>query len=103
MAKTETDFRQAFGRMAPQAITNRNELAELLATSAGAIAQMVYRGELPPTAFLGKRRACWFVADIREWLDSTVAGRQKADVAQPLARSGSRIGRPRHSVEEGSR
>jgi len=51
MIKTTRDIRVAFATMAPQAVITRDELAALLATTTGAVSQMVYRGELPPTAF----------------------------------------------------
>lgn len=75
MIKTTRDIRVAFATMAPQAVITRDELAELLATTTGAVSQMAYRGELPPTAFPGKRRACWFVRDVRAWLDEAAAKR----------------------------
>lgn len=84
--------------MAPQAIINREELAVLLATTAGAIAQMTYRGELPPTAFPGKRRACWFVGDIRMWLEDAAARRTNAQTATAQGVTKARIGRPRHAA-----
>lgn len=94
MTKTDATFRQAFARMAPQALINREELAALLATTAGAISQMAYRGELPPTAFPAKRRACWFVGDIRAWLDEAAAKRHEAP-SVGTAPVKHRIGRPR--------
>jgi len=98
MRKLDSDFRQAFERMAPQAIINRDELAALLATTVGAVTQMAYRGELPATAFPTKRRACWFVSDIRSWLDdvATKRKREQAAMSQPDGRP--RIGRPRHAT-----
>jgi hypothetical protein len=98
MAKADSDFRQAFTRMAPQAVITRDELAALLATTVGAVAQMAYRGELPPTAFPEKRRACWFVGDVRAWLDAAATGRADAQpiVSQEVAKA--RIGRPRHAT-----
>ena len=98
MAKTEMDFRQAFGKMAPQAIISRSELAVLLTTTDGAVSQMAYRGELPITAFPGKRRACWFVADIRRWLDEIATARPVC-VPQLPSSGVSKIGRPRHSTD----
>lgn len=102
MTKLDANFRQAFARMAPQALINRDELASLLATTAGAISQMAYRGELPPTAFPMKRRACWFVGDIRAWLDEAAAKRHSPSPnpdAPPR-----RMGRPRLplSADEGA-
>lgn len=94
MTKIDANFRQAFARMAPQALINRDELASLLATTAGAISQMAYRGELPPTAFPAKRRACWFVGDIRAWLDEAAATRLNAPPVNAEV-SKRRIGRPR--------
>ncbi|WP_431017758.1 helix-turn-helix transcriptional regulator [Burkholderia gladioli] len=95
MAKADMNFRQAFARMAPQAIINREELASLLATTAGAVAQMAYRGELPPTAFPGKRRACWFVADIRAWLDDVASKAHLPTTQSNEAEAKRRVGRPR--------
>ncbi|KAA1012601.1 hypothetical protein FVF58_12015 [Paraburkholderia panacisoli] len=103
MAKTDNEFRQAFARMAPQAIINRDELAALLATTVGAVTQMAYRGELPPTAFPAKRRACWFVEDIRGWLDSAAADRHGMGKQGPIGKADVRIGRPRHTIEEAKR
>jgi len=96
--KVDNEFRQAFTRMAPQAVITRDELAALLATTVGAVSQMAYRGELPPTAFPAKRRACWFVSDIRAWLDDAAARRQ-VDGAHSNLEQRVRIGRPRHNVE----
>jgi predicted DNA-binding transcriptional regulator AlpA len=75
MFKTTLDIRVSIATMAPQALITRDELAQLLATTTGAVSQMAYRGELPPTAFPGKRRACWFVRDVRAWLDEAAAQR----------------------------
>lgn len=91
------DFRVTFARMADQAIINRNELAELLSMTPGAISQMGYRGELPITAFPDKRKACWFAADIRTWLDAAATRRQLATASTP-ATSPERPGRPRLPV-----
>jgi hypothetical protein len=98
MAKTNNEFRQIFAGMAPQAIINRDELAALLATTVGAITQMAYRGELPPTAFPAKRRACWFVGDIRAWLDDAATKRASGTLPANQATSRPRIGRPRHAT-----
>lgn len=103
MAKTDNEFRQAFARMAPQAIINRDELAALLATTIGAVTQMAYRGELPPTAFPAKRRACWFVEDIRGWLDNAAADRKCVGKPHPAAEANVRIGRPRNTFEGAKR
>lgn len=99
MIKSSTrDFRVTFARMADQAIVTRAELAELLATTPGALSQMVYRGELPPTAFPQKRRACWYARDIRAWLDAAAAARTTvASLLSPSPTQESEIrrGRPR--------
>jgi len=80
--------------MADQAIITRAELAELLATSQGAISQMAYKGELPQLAFPGKRRACWFTKDIREWLNRIATdAKPTASASEPLTQT--RIGRRR--------
>lgn len=97
MSKMDSDFRQAFGRMAPQAIISRAELAALLNTTEGAVSQMAYRGELPNTAFPGKRRACWFVADVRQWLDNLAASRGQS-TEREAATAAPKIGRPRLPV-----
>ena len=98
MAKIETDFRQAFGKMAPQAIISRAELAALLSTTEGAVSQMVYREELPKKAFPEKRRACWFVADIRRWLDEK-AGNRLPSTAATSQNDLPKTGRPRLSAD----
>lgn len=95
---TTRDFRVTFARMADQAIINRKELAEILSKSPEAVSQMGYRGELPPTAFPGKRSACWFVKDIRTWLDAIATTR--TTVSAMLSQTSSaeleiRRGRPR--------
>lgn len=99
MIKSSTrDFRVTFARMADQAIVTRAELAELLATTPGALSQMVYRGELPATAFPQKRRACWYARDIRAWLDAAAAARTSlASILSPpsSAQGEVRRGRPR--------
>lgn len=99
MIKSSTrDFRVTFARMADQAIVTRAELAELLATTPGALSQMVYRGELPATAFPQKRRACWYARDIRAWLDAAAAARTTVAsfLSQaPASESKVRRGRPR--------
>jgi hypothetical protein len=97
--KVDNEFRQAFTRMAPQAVITRDELAALLATTVGAVSQMAYRGELPPTAFPAKRRACWFVGDIRAWLDDAVTRRASEQIAEQGS-SRPRIGRPRHATDD---
>lgn len=83
MKKAGDDFRAVFGRMADEAVIDRSELATLLATTPGAVTQMVYRDELPPTAFPGKRRSCWFVGDIRRWLAETAHNRGVGRNARP--------------------
>lgn len=99
MKRADIDFRQTFARMAPQAIVTREELASLLATTVGALAQMAYRGELPQTAFPAKRRACWFAGDIRQWLDDIAARRPVGSISPDMASipevAKPRIGRPR--------
>jgi hypothetical protein len=94
---TQTDFRVTFGRLAEQAIVTRAELAELLATTPGALSQMAYRGELPATAFPGKRRACWYAKDIRVWLDEVASRRGiPKNITSISAESAvARTGRPR--------
>jgi|SRR5450830_16190 len=98
MAKIETDFRQAFGKMAPQAVISRAELAALLSTTEGAVSQMAYREELPKKAFPEKRRACWFVADIRRWLDEK-AGNRLPSTAAVSQNELPKTGRPRLSAD----
>jgi hypothetical protein len=100
MRKLDSDFRQTFERMAPQAIINRDELAALLATTVGAVTQMAYRGELPATAFPAKRRACWFVSDIRTWLDDAATKRNNKQIAMNEGSARPRIGRPRHATSD---
>lgn len=94
----QSDFRETFAKMAAQAIISRAELASLLSTSMGAISQMAYRGELPATAFPNKRRACWFVGDIRIWLDEFATNRNRLGESakvEPTFAPKPRIGRPR--------
>lgn len=93
------NFRLAFAKMAPQAIVSRSELAELLCTTEGAISQMIYRGELPVTAFPGKRRTCWFVSDIRHWLDELVSVRSTVRTPESKVHA-RRIGRPRNTIDK---
>jgi len=89
--------------MAPEAIITREELACLLATTAGAVTQMSYRGELPSTAFPGKRRACWFVADIRRWLNEMAKISGEPISHETTATVQRRAGRPRLSTESRTR
>lgn len=84
--------------MAPQAIISRAELAALLNTTEGAVSQMAYRGELPMTAFPTKRRACWFVADIRIWLDAIAHARSTAAATHGPGTS-AKTGRPRLATD----
>lgn len=123
MTKEKEDFREAFAGMASEAVMSRHELALLLATTPGAVTQMAYRGELPATAFPEKRRACWFVGDIRGWLNEKASKRvslasasrdEKAEAragplskstargdssyemsSKPATKAGARVGRPR--------
>jgi predicted DNA-binding transcriptional regulator AlpA len=97
MNKPTNDFRQSFKSMAPQAIISRAELATLLSTSSSAISQMAYRGELPKTAFPSKRRACWFVSDIRDWLDK-LANSRLTESQNPTNKIPAKSGRPRLST-----
>ena len=96
MNKPQQDFRTTFGQLAPEAIISRNELAVLLSTTPAAVSQMTYRGELPQTAFPKKRRACWFVRDIRNWLGGNASViRLPADPSFRPSQAGRRTGRPR--------
>lgn len=96
MTKEKEDFREAFARMASEAVMSRHELALLLATTPGAVTQMAYRGELPATAFPEKRRACWFVGDIRGWLNEMASKRVSLVSASLDERADARAGaRPR--------
>lgn len=97
MTRAQEDFRAAFARMAAEAIISRFEVASLLATTPGAVTQMAYRGELPPTAFPTKRRACWFVGDIRRWLINAAEERARvtSQEVKESAPAPTRIGRPR--------
>ena len=100
------DFRESFEKMAPQAVLNRQELAVLLSTTVGAVSQMAYRGELPPNAFPHKRRACWFVADIKQWLSAFVADRERPapiPVGLMPISTPNKIGRPRKTCAYGIR
>ena len=99
MRNSQTDFRVMFARMADQALVTRDELAELLCTTPAALSQMNYRGELPTTAFLEKRKACWFVRDIRLWLERAAVAREQASIQATAAPSERRVGRPRHAAD----
>jgi hypothetical protein len=95
MAKTE-DFRLAFSKMAPQATISRSELVSLLSPTDGAISQMAYREELPATAFPTKRRACWFVSNIKRWLDMIAERRTAGSARLPSVSAAIRTGRAHH-------
>jgi predicted DNA-binding transcriptional regulator AlpA len=91
MKQAEVDFRVQFGRMPGNAVISRTELAQLLCTTPGSISQLVYRGMLPKKAFPNVRRACWFVSDIREWLDreaECLVGPAKFSLLDARCRSG---------------
>ncbi|CAJ0808575.1 hypothetical protein LMG19087_00254 [Ralstonia wenshanensis] len=94
--KKDQDFRAAFALMDPRAVISREELALLLCRSPAAVSLMAYRGKLPRRAFPGERKACWFVQDVKDWLDelasSQPAENQDGDAAER------RVGRPRKSV-----
>jgi hypothetical protein len=98
MAISNVDFRVRFSRMDRQAIVTKDELAALLAVSARAVQQMAYRGELPEVAFPNKRRSCWFVGDIRAWLDEAAMKRANSQATTRQEGVKPRIGRPRHAV-----
>ncbi|WP_157139423.1 helix-turn-helix transcriptional regulator [Achromobacter piechaudii] len=95
MTNTPDDFRERFGRMAPEAIVNAEEVAQLLATTKGALRQMIHRRELPPTAFPEKRRTCWLVSDIRQWLQRKGGGQRTVDLSPKSSQAKSKVGRPR--------
>jgi len=95
MTSTPGDFRERFGKMAPEAIVNAEEVAQLLATTKGALRQMIHRRELPPTAFPEKRRTCWLVSDIRQWLQKKGSGQHTAGPSLNDSQPKSKIGRPR--------
>jgi len=106
MGKIDNDFRATFGRMAAEAVITRAELAALLATTEGAVTQMAYKGELPQTAFPAKRRAVWFVADIRRWLAEMAArrGTERVEGEASIRRTGRPrlpIGQPGHTETGG--
>mgnify|MGYP002403907114 CR=1 FL=1 len=104
MNKQNSDIRHTFETLSPHAIVSRAELAALLNTSEGAISQMIYRRELPNTAFPSKRRACWFAADIKKWLEEQqepniesvrpILAKQEISQNNPA-----KIGRPRSTIE----
>jgi len=98
MGNINSDFRATFARMAAEAVITRAELAALLATTEGAVTQMAYKGELPQTAFPAKRRAVWFVADIRRWL-TEIAARRGTESVESKA-SMLRTGRPRLPIKQ---
>ena len=95
----EQDFRVLFSQMDPLAVINRQEFAALLCRTPQAIGLLAHRGRLPRTAFPGERKACWFVKDVRDWLEATANNRpasapaeDEVGVAQVRGR---RVGRPR--------
>lgn len=94
--KKDQDFRTAFALMDPHAIINREELALLLCRSPAAISLMAHRGKLPRRAFPAERKACWFVQDVRNWLDELASNQPATD--QDGDMSERRVGRPRKSV-----
>jgi len=95
--RNNESFRVNFARISDLAIVTRTELAELLATTAAAISQMAYRGELPQTAFPHGRRACWFAGDIKAWLNANrrIMAQPTEAPLLPQPPSEKRIGRPR--------
>jgi hypothetical protein len=94
------DIRLIFDKMAAQAIVSKNELADLLNTTPAAISQMSYRNELPPYAFPGKRRACWYAKVLQDWLDRiSTSTFQVTKEEVPDKRMLKKIGRPRHMKE----
>jgi predicted DNA-binding transcriptional regulator AlpA len=93
MTSENTDFRERFSVMAPEALITRKELAELLCTSIGAISQMIYKNELPQTAFATKRRTVWQVQVIRSWLNNQ--SNQVHETEMSSHNNGRRLGRPR--------
>ncbi|KJJ99207.1 hypothetical protein UB44_13790 [Burkholderiaceae bacterium 26] len=95
--KKDQDFRAAFALMDPRAIISREELAALLCRSPAAVSLMAHRGKLPRRAFPGERKACWFVGDVRDWLDE-LASDQPATAGQVEDMSERRVGRPRKFV-----
>ena len=73
--KASMDFRVAFAQMADDALIDRSELAALLATTPNAVSMLAFKGQLPPKAFPGWRRAVWFAGDIRKWFHDAMASR----------------------------
>ena len=107
MKRAERDFRVLFNGMADEAIITRTELAELLSVTDGAIRQMSFKGELPPTAFPEKRRLQWFAGDLRRWLQSRLQARltygQQQSVNDVMPPSpAARAGRPRRATDVAS-
>lgn len=94
--KKDQDFRTAFALMDPRAIISREELAMLLCRSPNAISVMAHRGKLPRCAFPSERKACWFVGDVRKWLDELASNQPATDQDEDMSKR--RVGRPRKSV-----
>lgn len=98
---SEQDFRVSFAQMDPRAVISRTELAALLCRTPEAVSLLAHRGRLPRTAFPGERKACWFVQDIRSWLDelaSDQSASNKPEGSTPTVNCADkcrRIGRPR--------
>jgi hypothetical protein len=92
----DQDFRVAFAQMDPRAVICREELAALLCRTPAAISLLAHRGRLPHTAFPSERKACWFVQDIRAWLDEVMSTySMPGELEVPVEGVGRRIGRPR--------
>lgn len=94
--QAEQDFRVAFDQMAPGAVIGREELAALLNRTPAAISLLGHRGRLPRKAFPNERKACWFVRDVRNWLDELANSRPAASQEETSERH---VGRPRKSVD----
>jgi hypothetical protein len=103
------DFRAIFAQMDAAALIDSRELALLIRTSAKNIAVMKSRGQLPETAFPGRKINRWRVGVVRNWLMDCGSHNSvpiHASVERhPASLDGTRddgkprIGRPRKSAE----
>ncbi|MGN8064922.1 hypothetical protein ACTJK4_25010 [Ralstonia sp. 22111] len=94
--KKDQDFRAAFATMDSRAVISREELALLLCRSPAAVSLMDHRGKLPRRAFPTERKACWFVGDVRDWLDELASSQAATNQSEQAPER--RVGRPRKSV-----
>jgi hypothetical protein len=108
------DFRVLFAKMDAAALIDSRELGLLICTSAKNISVMKCRGQLPATAFPGRKLNRWRVGVVRNWLQAEeqpegggfvkLGARPSDDVVNSVAVHDNvrRIGRPRKAPESAS-